>query len=196
MPRLFFTSAMLIAISFLISCAPATNTNSANKPANAANATNSNTAVNTAAIEADVKKLVGEAAASMSKNDAAAFEKITTDNYLFISPDGRMSTRAERAAALRSGDSKYETVAYDDVLVRANPYGTGAIVTAVATVKGVNMGAKVDGKFRVTQVWRKTDDGWKMAHGHATAITAPAPAANTAANSAPAAEPKTNTNKP
>ena len=200
MPRVFLTSATLIAMSLLISCGPAANTNTTNKPANAGNSTNtsnSNNAVNVAAIEADVKKLVTEAAASLSKNDVAAFEKMTTDNYLFISPDGRMSTRAERAAALRSGDSKYESVVYDDILVRANPHGTGAIATAVATVKGVNMGTKVDGKFRVTQVWRKTDDGWKMAHGHGTAITATAPSSNTAAgsNSAAQVDPKTDTNK-
>lgn len=177
--------AILVAASFLAACEPAANSTSG--PVNAANSGNSSAkSVDMAAIEADVKKLVSDTAAAMSKNDVAAFEKMTTDNYMFISPDGRMSTKADRATSLRSGDSKYESVAYDDVVVRPNPHGTGAIVTARATVKGVNMGNKVDGQFRITQIWRKTDDGWKMAHGHATAIAASSSSsnANTANSSA------------
>jgi ketosteroid isomerase-like protein len=191
MRKLILVMAMLMTASFLTACDPATNTNSANKPANTANTATVKTAAEIATIETDIKKLVSDAAATMSKNDVAAFEKMTTDNYMFINPDGKMSTKAERTAALRSGETKYESVAYDDVLVRVNPYGTGAIVTGRATVKGVNMGNKVDGQFRITQVWRKTDDGWKNAHGHATAIAAAAsaPASNTAAANKPATSP-------
>lgn len=197
MRRILLFSTMLIAISLMISaCGPtADNTgNVANKPANAANAAKP---VDTAAIETDVKKVVTEASAAMSKNDVAAFEKMTVDTYKFIGPDGKVSTKSERAASLRSGDSKYESVVYDEVTVNPNPAGTGAIVIGRATVKGVNMGQKVDGQFRITQIWRKTDDGWKMAHGHATAIAAGSPSANTATNSnaAPASNSATNANK-
>lgn len=188
--RKFLILAMPITASFLIACSPAANnTNDSNKPANAAN--NAAPAVNTAAIEADVKKLVIDMAASMSKNDVAAFEKGTGDNYMFIGPDGRVATKAERVASFKSGDMKYDSVAYDEVSVRPNPQGTGAIVIARATVKGTNMGQKIDGQFRATQVWRKTDDGWKLVHGHVTPITgvATSPAANTAAKSNSATSP-------
>jgi ketosteroid isomerase-like protein len=93
---------------------------------------------------------------------------------------------------MRSGDTKYESVAYDEVSVRVNPEGTGAVVIGRATVKGVNMGTRVDGQYRITQVWSKSADGWKMASGHATPISAvtTSPASNTAGsnlNTAPAA---------
>lgn len=195
MRKLIFAIAMLITASFSTACDPAAN-NTSNKPANAANNAAAKPAANTAAIETDVKKLVADAAASLSKNDVAAFEKNTTDNYMFVNPNGVVTTRAERAAAMKSGDTKYESVAYDEVSVRVNPEGTGAVVIARATVKGVNMGNKVDGQYRVTQVWSKTADGWKMASGQATPISAAAtsPASNAAAsnsNSAPAANTNT-----
>jgi ketosteroid isomerase-like protein len=196
MRKLILAAAAMAAAMLLGACGPAAN-DATNRAANssAAPAANSNAKpVDTAAIETEVKRLVSEAAVTMSKNDAAALEKATIDTYKFISPDGRVSTRAERVASMRSGDTKYESVVYDEVSVNANPYGTGAIVTGRATVKGVNMGQKVDGQFRITQIWRKTDDGWKMAHGHATAIAAGTSATNTSTTStSPAAN--TNTNR-
>lgn len=193
MRKLILLAAAIAAAMLTSACAPATG-DATNKATNstAAPAANTNAKpVDTASIETEIKKLVSEAAVSMSKNDAAAFEKATVDTYKFISPDGRISTKAERVASMRSGDTKYESVVYDDVSVNVNPYGTGAIVTGRATVKGVNMGQKVDGQFRITQIWRKSDGGWKMAHGHATAIAA-ASSANQSASSPPAAAGNTN----
>lgn len=196
MRKFTFAIAILATASLFIACDPAAN-NTGNKPTNAANNAAAKPAANTAAIETDVKKLVTDAAASLSKNDVTAFEKSTTDNYMFVNPNGVVTTRAERAAAMKSGDTKYESVTYDEVSVRVNPEGTGAVVIGRATVKGVNMGSKVDGQYRITQVWSKTADGWKMASGHATPIIAAAtsPTSNTGAtnsNTAPAANTNTN----
>jgi ketosteroid isomerase-like protein len=191
MRRIIFLASILALASLFSGCEPAASNNTANKAANAANNSNAAKPVDTAAIETEIKRRVADAAATMTNNDAAGLEKMTIDSYKFINPNGQLSTRAERVASLRSGESKYESVAYDEVTVNLNPSASGAIVIARATVKGVNMGNKVDGQYRVTQIWRKTDDGWKMAHGQATAIAASAStaasnsasASNTAANS-------------
>ena len=172
MRRIIFLVIMLALASLFTGCEPAASNNTTNKAANAANNSNAARPVDTAAIETEIKKLVADAAATMTKNDAAGLEKMTIDSYKFINPNGQVSTRAERVAALRSGQSKYESVAYDEVSVNVNPSASGAFVIARATVKGVNMGNKVDGQYRITQIWRKTDDGWKMVHGQATPIAA------------------------
>jgi hypothetical protein len=75
---------------------------------------------------------------------------------------------------MKEGATKYESLTYDDVNVRVNAEGNGAVVIAKATVKGMNMGKPIDGVNRVTQVWSKTKDGWKMASLQATAMTAKA----------------------
>lgn len=167
-------SVVLIAASFLlVSCEPAANTNTANKPANATNNATATAPANNAAVEAELKKLVNDTAAALARNDVATLEKLYADNYMLVNLDGSVQNRADRLASFRSGETKFESFAYDEVSVRTNPEGTGAVVIARATAKGMNKGKPVaDGPIRVTQVWSKTKDGWRQASGHATPITA------------------------
>jgi len=176
MKRIILSITTLIVATFMFtSCgAPAANNaaaNNSNKPAaNTATAP----AADAAAIEAELKKLVTEYAASTSKNDVAAYEKATTDNFMFVSNDGSVYTKAQRVDSMKSGATKYDSLTYDDLNVRVNAEGNGAVVIGKATVKGTNMGKPIDETVRVTQVWSKTKDGWKMASLQATNITAKA----------------------
>jgi len=176
-------AVMMAATLLAIGCQPPANSNTTNKPANAANNSSNAAPANTAAVEAEVKKLVTDYAATVAKNDVAAFEKTRTDNFMFVSNDGSVQTKAERVASMKSGETKYESLTYDELFVRVNPEGNGAVVIGKAVVKGTNMGKPVEGANRVTQVWSKTKDGWKMASLQATPIIASAgkPPANTAA---------------
>ncbi len=149
--------------------------------------------MNAAAIETDIKKLVSETAAALAKNDAAALDKMYADNYMLVNLDGSVQNKADRLASLKSGDTKFDSFTYDEVNVRSNPEGTGAIVIARATATGMNKGKKIDGTVRVTQVWRKTADGWRQVTGQATQITGGS-AATSAANSAATAPPAANSN--
>ncbi|HEV8590887.1 MAG TPA: hypothetical protein VGQ55_02210, partial [Pyrinomonadaceae bacterium] len=94
--RVFLVNVLLVAAStiLLISCGgQAGNGNAANKPANAANnATATAPAANAAAIEADLKKMTSDMAASLVKNDVAAMEKVYGENYMFVGPDGAVAT--------------------------------------------------------------------------------------------------------
>ena len=175
MRKIFLTISMLIAASFVFtSCgAPAAN-NTGNKPAN--NANTAAPAADAAAIETEIKKMAGEMSATMAKNDVATIEKFFADNYMFVNQDGTVSTKAQRMEAIKSGSSKLESLAYDEMSVRNNPEGTGAILIGRATVKGMNMGKPTDGQYRFTQVWSKSKDGWKLVSGQITLIAAAAPA--------------------
>jgi ketosteroid isomerase-like protein len=171
MTRIFFSLAMLVAASFLLSScgAPAAN-NTGNKSTNSNSSTA--TAVDTKAVEGEIRKLVSDYAAALANNDTAAFEKFASDNYMMVGPDGSVASRAERIESMKAGNTKYETVIYDDVNIRVNAEGNGAIAISKVTVKGKTMGKQTDGLFRVSQVWAKTKDGWKMASGHVTPIIA------------------------
>jgi ketosteroid isomerase-like protein len=181
-------AATMAATLLVFGCQPPANSSTTNKPANAANSASNAAPANTAAVEAEVKKLVTDYATTVAKNNVAEFEKTTTDNFMFVSNDGSVQTKAERVASMKSGETKYESLTYDDLNVRVNTEGNGAVVIGKAVVKGINMGKPVEGANRVTQVWSKTKDGWKMASLQATPIAASAekPPANTAASSSPA----------
>lgn len=192
MRKVFLLAMTLTAASLFTACAPTASDNG-NKPANSANANTSAKPADAAAIETEVKKVVNDAAAALAKNDAAALEKLYADNYMLVNLDGSVQNKADRLASFRSGETKFDSFAYDEVSVRSNPEGTGAIVIARATATGTNRGRKIEGTVRVTQVWRKFPDGWKQVTGHATQITAASPAANTtASNSAPSANSNAN----
>lgn len=172
MKRIFFTSMTLIIAACFMACG---DSGAGNKPANAP-ANNANTAapVNTAAIEADLKKLVTETAAALAKNDTAALERIYADNYTLVNLDGSVQNRTDRLGSIKSGDTKFDSFVYDEVNVRVNAEGTGAVVVSKATATGMNKGKKLEGAVRVTQVWAKTKAGWQQVSGHATQITAAA----------------------
>lgn len=195
MRRVFVTAVTLIIAACVMACEPAANTG--NKPANAT-ANNANTAApaTAAAIETDIKKLATDMSAAQVKGDAAALDKMWADNYVFVGPDGVVATKAQRIDSMKSGDTKIESLSYDEMSVRSNPEGTGAILIGRATVKGVNLGKPAVGQFRMTQVWSKAKDGWQLVSGQVTAITAAAaPAVTTAANTANANK-MANTAKP
>ncbi|MGB7202622.1 MAG: nuclear transport factor 2 family protein [Pyrinomonadaceae bacterium] len=174
MKKLILMIMTLITASFLlISCGgPAANNsaNAGNKAANTATAP----AADAAAIETEIKKLANEGVAAVTKGDTTALDKLWGDNYVFVGQDGAVSTKAQRIESMKSGQSKIESLAYDEMSVRSNPDGTGAVLIGRATVKGTNMGKSVDGQMRFTQVWSKTKDGWRLVSGQVTPIAAAA----------------------
>lgn len=167
---MFLVLAMLITASFAFTgCDPAANTYTANKPANMANnSTNTMTPANTAAVEADLKKMVADTATALAKNDVETLDKIYADTYMLVNLDGSVQSKVDRLASFRSGDTKFESFVYDEVNVRTNPEGTGAVVVSRAMAKGTNKGQPIASQVRVTQVWSKMKDGWRQVSGHAT----------------------------
>lgn len=174
MKRIFLSFLILLTAAFsLTSCNnPAPGNSTANNSASANNAnvaaTNNGTATGSATSEADVKKLVNDVATALNKNDADALDKFYAADYVLTNQDGSMQTRAERLAAIKSGDMKYESFSYSDVNVRT--YGDTAVVTAIANLKAANKGKPVEGKFRVSSVWVKGKSGWQQVNAQATEI--------------------------
>lgn len=156
--------------------------NTANRAANTANVSNGSntgTAANPAATDADVKKLLNDLAAVLAKNDADAAAKFYSDDYHLVTPAGVDQTKAERLAEMRSGATKFDTFAYENVNVRTYGDTAVAIATVKATGKVANQPRVTD--MRATLVLKKMADGWKVVSGQATPITG---AASTTANTA------------
>lgn len=168
MRKVFSAFLMLMAASFLLTSCGSPAANNANAPKN----TSANNAATTAATatpssanaEADVKKLVSDLAAALSKNDTAALDKIYADDYTLVTQTGEIATKAQRIEAIKSGDLKFENVAFNDVKVRS--YGDSAVAIANTSGKSTNKGKVQETNFRVTFVANKTKDGWRMVSAH------------------------------
>jgi len=147
----------------LISCGDATvvpkNTTTSNNsaPVNTAPATSAN-------ADADVKKLISDLGAALSKNDVAALDKIYADDYTLVTATGDVATKAQRLDAIKSGDLKFENVSFSNVKVRT--YGDTAVAIVDSTGKNTVKGKTSDTNYRVTFVANKTKDGWRLVSAH------------------------------
>jgi ketosteroid isomerase-like protein len=145
--------------------------------------TNANAATGGAALSSDeVRRAMGDLQKAIMSNDPAQLDRMWSDDYTFIAPDGTLYTKAQRLDSIRSGQTRTDTITFDDVKV--NVYGDAAVVTSRATVKGTLMGRPQDGTSVTTIVFVKTKDGLKVVHGHASLPgTAQPGGANTNSNS-------------
>ncbi len=192
-PRLFALVALAGACLFVSSCDPAANSNATNRPVNAANSNAAATTNN----ETDVQKFMAEVAAVLAKNDADAAAKFYAEDYHLVTPTGVVQTKAARLEDMRSGTTKFDSFAYENITVRS--YGDIAVAISTVKAKGTIEGKPQDREIRATLVLRKGADGWKIVSGAATpieAVPATTGASNTtSANNAAEANKPTNANK-
>lgn len=176
MNRMILLITTLIAAVFVLSScgAPAANNaaNNANKGANAANSATAPTA-DKAAVEADIKKMMDDFAAALNKADAAALDKMYSDDYTLVDQDGAMQTKASRMEAIKSGKIKWEGLAFSDLKIKTNPAGDGAVVVGHVKGKTTMDGKTEERNSMVTWVLGKMKDkGWQFVNAQITDVKA------------------------
>jgi len=92
------------------------------------------------------------------KGDAAAIERMTADDYTFVTLKGELRTKAEIVKGFASGAFKYEARTISDLNVRV--YGDTAVVTGCSVQKGVENGGDYSGDYRFTRVYVKLKGTW------------------------------------
>ena len=119
--------------------------------------------------EQAVRQTLKELIAALGNNDTAALDRIYADGYTFVGDGGAMMTKAERIAAFKSGELKYESVSHDVVSVRL--FGDTA-VTVVHIQTKFAPGVKFpDGKFLTTGTFVKIKGRWQLVVAHNTRMT-------------------------
>jgi ketosteroid isomerase-like protein len=90
--------------------------------------------------------------------DAAALERMTSDDYTFVTLRGEMLTKAEIVRNFRSGAAKYESREISDLNIRV--YGNSAVVTGKAVQKGAENGKDYSGDYWFTRVYVNKGGRW------------------------------------
>ena len=91
--------------------------------------------------------------------DAVALERMTSDDYTFITLRGELRTKREIVQGFKSGSFHYESREISDLNVRV--YGNTAIVTGRSNQKGTENGKDYSGDYRFTRVYVKQDGRWE-----------------------------------
>jgi len=142
MKRILLAIAMTLALPALILCQ--TNGKNAGKKGD----------------EQAVRQTINELTAALRNNDTTGLDRIYADDYTFVGDTGMIMTKAERIAAFKSGDLKYESISFE--VVSLHLYGNTAVAVTRVTNKFAPGVKFSDGKFITTLTFVKIKGRWQL----------------------------------
>jgi uncharacterized protein (TIGR02246 family) len=111
-------------------------------------------------VEQTIKALTEQWRHALLKSDAAAYAKLTAEDFITIGTAGRAFTKAQIVEFLKSGELKYETYDYSDIKIRL--YKDTALVNCILNQKGrVGDRDLIAGPFLVVLVWVRRNGQWQ-----------------------------------
>ena len=116
-------------------------------------------------MEEELVKLENEFARAVSDNDVEGIERLVSDDWVIIDPDGGIIDKAHFLQVIRSGVLSHESMESAEMRVRI--YGSAAVITALTSTKGKFMGQDFTSCERATDVFVKTDR-WRCVLTHLT----------------------------
>lgn len=101
--------------------------------------------------------------------DVPAMDRLLSDDYVGISWNGQLNTKAMQLDRTRSRIFALTRLDLTDTKVKV--VGNVAIVTARAVLAGTSEGKDLEGSFRYTRVYQRTPAGsWKITNFEATRV--------------------------
>jgi ketosteroid isomerase-like protein len=101
-------------------------------------------------------------------HDVRVMDRLLADDYLGISANGTVETKAEELAQSRAGTLRIQSLNLSDIKVRV--YGNTAVVTSRAELTGANGQSDISGNYRYTRVYNKRYGKWKIISFEASRI--------------------------
>ncbi|MGB8538234.1 MAG: nuclear transport factor 2 family protein [Acidobacteriaceae bacterium] len=102
-------------------------------------------------------------------NNVSVVERLLADDYLGISANGTLETKADELSRRRSGSLRITQLDLSDIKVRI--YGDTAVVTSKAELVGKNGDRDISGRYRYTRVYSNRDGQWRIVSFEASRIT-------------------------
>ena len=118
--------------------------------------------------EAALRAIEAKWDAANRKGDSASLDAIFADGFISTSTEGKVSSKADVLARVKSGDVKYESANADDL--RISIYGDAAVVNGRWRGKFVEKGKTVDATERFTDVFIRQKGQWRCVASQASTI--------------------------
>jgi ketosteroid isomerase-like protein len=119
-------------------------------------------------VHKEVEQLEMEWRQAVLDNNASAMERLLADDYVGISANGTIETKAQVLAQRKAGTVHFTQLDLNDVKVRL--YGDTAVVTSQADLQGKNGERDISGKYRYTRVYNRRFGQWKIVSFEASRI--------------------------
>ncbi len=120
------------------------------------------------AQEQAVRQFINSFAAAFTANDTKTLDSLTASDYTFVAPNGDIQNKDQRYAPIKSGDLKYTSVKYTEVMVHL--FGNTVTVTATVDVNSRLKGNDISGRFRSTLTLIKMTGKWMLVASQANKI--------------------------
>jgi ketosteroid isomerase-like protein len=102
-------------------------------------------------------------------NNVAAVDRLLADDYLGISANGTLETKADELTRRRTGSLHITQLDLSDIKVRI--YGDTAVVTSKADLVGKNGDRDISGRYRYTRVYSNRDGQWRIVSFEASRVS-------------------------
>ncbi len=119
-------------------------------------------------LHKEIESLEAEWRQALLQNNAAVFDRLLADDYLGITPNGMLETKADALAVQRSGSVKISQL--DPSRMKVRVYGDTAVVTSRAEVTGTSGDRDISGEYRYTRVYHRRSGEWKIVSFEANRI--------------------------
>ena len=129
-------------------------------------------APSTSSVEGSIRELEQQQVALALSGDRAALMQVFAPHFRIINPSGGVASREELLDMLAGGSRPYRAATYVTDAVRV--YGDVVVTTGTEEVEygsGPQAGQKQ--QRRITQVWERDGDAWRLALRHATLVAPP-----------------------
>ena len=111
-----------------------------------------------ASVPEEIKAIERERNLAVLAGDTGALDRMTADDYTFITQRGELRTKADILAGFKSGSFRYGAREVSDLVVRV--YDNTAVVTGRAVQRGSENTKDYSGENRFTRVYVKQDGRW------------------------------------
>jgi len=101
-------------------------------------------------------------------NDVKAFDELLADQYITTDPQGRVETKSQMLADIKSGNLKYLTSKADELKVFL--YGDAAVVSGRWKSKYIEKGKTHDTVERYTSTYARQNGQWRCTSSHGSTI--------------------------
>ncbi len=109
-------------------------------------------------VEREILSLEEARNQAVLHGDVTALDRMTSDDYTFITLRGELRTKSDILKGFASGSFHYDSRQISDLKVRV--YGDTAIVTGRSVQKGMENGKDYSGDYRFTRVYVKEKGHW------------------------------------
>ena len=120
-----------------------------------------------ASDEQQLTKIENDWADSYVKRDPSFVQRIASDDFAFVGPDGNMVNKADYVKSI-TGDAVFTGFKIDDLKIRT--YGDAAVVIGLATITAKTKGEDESGQYSFTDVFVKQKGEWKAVSGQVTPV--------------------------